>query len=164
MIKGLIIIAMFISSSGIGYLKYLNLKEREDLLWTFRELIYSISTEINYFREPLEILFKKLGYPLANSIITFMNDGNCNFKKAYKLAVKMNYENSCLGNEDIKIIEKLGDFLGQSDWENQSMQLELLEENISLQLKEARLDVKEKGKMYKKIGLYFGIVIGILFI
>lgn len=164
MLKILMLVIIIISTSSIGILKYWELKDRYNLLIQFRDMVYKISLEIDYFKEPLPALFKKIDHPFALEISNFINLSNFNFQEAFNNAMCVTYQSSSLITEDLNIMEKLGCFLGQSDWKNQKMQFDLLLTELDCQISEAKTSVKEKGKLYKKIGIYSGLIIGILFI
>ena len=87
---------------------------------------------------------------------------NGKFEKAWNLAVA---ENSfSLSKEDIKIISNFGNLLGKTDLKGQITEIELANNFLDKQIKEAEEIRKKNDKLYKSLGIIIGITIVIVLV
>ena len=67
-----------------------------------------------------------------------------------------------LTEEDLAIVKKCGDFLGQSDYKGQQNHFELLHNRLDGQIAEAAEEIRTKGKMYSRLGMSAGCIIAVV--
>lgn len=173
MIKLLGLFFAFAACTTIGLYKASEIKNRRTLLIDFKELLVHISTEMSYFKEPLPQIFERLvGDATDNKERTILlreclsaySLENLNIAEIWKSAVRHIYCDSSLTEDDVKIMMKCGDFLGQSDFTRQQEHFSLLNTQLDRQIEEADEFIRTKGRMYGKMGVSVGIVIAIVFI
>lgn len=69
-----------------------------------------------------------------------------------------------LKKEDILIIQSFGKSMGQTDVEGQVSQIELIENFLDTQLKQAEEEKKKNEKMYRTLGVVTGSMLVIVLI
>lgn len=171
MFKLLGIILAVIGTSGLGFLKASEIKRRRVLLMDFKELILHISTEISYFKEPLPEIFQRLSANdnkettilLRQNLLSYTED-NRNMAEIWKSSVDRVYQGTPLCSEDLSVMKKCGDFLGQSDYKGQQEHFSLLNVQLDRQIQEAEHAISTKGRMYGKMGVAVGLIIAVVLI
>ena len=165
------ITGLVISCGLIGVVQNRNLKRRIDLLEDFYQMILILKSNINYFKEPLIDIFTKLSknghskaYLLLNEIVIDISNKNLEIPQIWANNVSLAYNKSSLTKKDIEVMSYLGSFIGQTDYINQLQHFQYLEENLKIQIEQAKEELKCKGPMYNKIGYFIGAIIGILLI
>ena len=173
MVKLLGLLMAFAACKTIGFYKASEIKRRRILLVDFKELLIHISTEMSYFKEPLPQIFERLAGEasdnkertiLLRECLSTYSLENMNIAEIWKTAVEHIYNDSSLTREDISIMKKCGDFLGQSDFSRQQEHFSLLNMQLDRQVEEAEESIKTKGRMYGKMGISVGLVVAIVFI
>lgn len=170
MFKGILCLVIVAACGTLGMFKSQTYSQRVNELNHLRDMLHMLQTEISYMKDPLPIIFERMGnYKnniaseiLKNSSI-FMKD-NQNMQYCWTEAVDMAVMNSCLTDEDKAVIYDLGIQLGKSSVKGQLDLLKMADEKILIQLKEAEYNKNSKGKMYAGMGFSIGIVVAILFI
>ena len=66
--------------------------------------------------------------------------------------------------EEREILAELGEMLGRTDIEGQLAELSVLEERVRCLENERRTVCSQKGRMYRSVGVLFGVMVGILVI
>ena len=133
----------------------------------FKNILNIIKTKIKFTYEPLAEIFKQIS-----------KDGKTEIEKIFgKMASQLEYiqvrevwEN-CIQEADISIkqtdknvIKKLGNLLGQTDVEGQVSEIEVTQKFLDMQIEEAEEEKKKNQKMYKTLGIVFGLVFVIILI
>jgi len=77
--------------------------------------------------------------------------------KAYEI-----YKNEPLAKEDMDLIKYLGYFIGQTDYDNQIIHFNYLEESLKKQIDLAVQDSDKKSPLFNKLGFMVGIIISIV--
>ncbi len=165
------ILLAFIASAAVGFLKASEVKRRKSLLLDFKELILHISTEMSYFKEPLPQIFERLSGEnektssiLLRECLLRYNLENLNIAFIWKQAVERIYAKEPVNREDVAVMKKCGDFLGQSDFKGQQDHFRLLGLQLDRQIEDAEEGIRTKGRMYGKMGISVGLVIAIVLI
>ncbi len=163
----------FVAAAATGMMKASEIRRRRQLLEEFRDLIAHIATEISYFKEPLPQIFARLTSGdnretsvLLRSVITSYRDGSAalSLQQMWDQGIDLVYEKSPLTAEDISVMKKCGQFLGQSDFRGQQDHFRLLDGQLVRQLSEAEDAIRTKGRMYSRLGVSVGLVIVIALI
>ena len=82
--------------------------------------------------------------------------------EAWENAVQTSETN--LTNEDLHILLMLSKMLGQTDVEGQISQIEITENFLEKQIKEAQQEKNKNEKLYRKLGTTIGLAIVIILI
>lgn len=170
MFKIILCIILILACGTAGILKSQvfsqRLKELNDLKDSFRML----RTEISYMKDPLPVIFERLGSGRQNIASEIF--GTCcqlmkekqDMQYSWCSSVDMAARNSSLTREDKAVIYDLGHQLGKSSVDGQIDLLQMTEEKLTIQIGNAEEQRKTKGKMYAGLGFSIGIVIAILLI
>lgn len=157
--------------TALGFFKSDEFRQRKIILSDFYDLLLRISTEIGYFKEPLPGILEKLS-GTDNSKTSLMLrltlsaylDKQQALGQCWKEAVDDVYCNDPLTAEDLQIMKKCGDFLGQSDYESQKKYFSFVLDKLTKQINEADEFFKIKGRMYSKLGISAGLVLAVILI
>ncbi len=162
-----LLILVFISSTLIG--KYLSLR------YSYR------LTELEELKTALNILKSKIKFtyePLPEIFYSITQNTNKNISKIFLNAInKMKIENASIaweksieeydGNltkEDKQVIKNLSRLLGATDLEGQISQIEVTENFLENQIRQAQEEKNKNEKLYKKLGSTIGLAIVIILI
>lgn len=171
MLKLLGILGLVISCGLFGISRSGNLKLRIELLEDYYQMVLTLKSQINYFKEPLpDILYKteKNGESKAFSFIkeigSEMTKKSCNSVNFWQDSLNSFYEDTVLTEDDIKIMSYLGEFIGQTDYANHLQHFSYLETKLLKQIGQVKDLYLQKSPMYNRIGFFIGALIGILLI
>lgn len=171
MIKLTGILLAVIGASRAGFLKASEIRRRRELLMDFRELILHISTEISYFKEPLPQIFERLtegdnreSHILLRQCLLSYRQEHLTIAEIWNHAIDLTYERTPLTGEDISVMKKCGEFLGQSDFRGQQEHFQLFNVQLDRQIHAAEESIRTKGRLYGKIGVAAGLAIAVIFI
>lgn len=169
MFKILGLMSLFFASGMIGIYKGMGLRDRIVLLEDYKKMILALRSRINYYREPLPLAFQRLSktadsraFKVLNSCIDELNKKDGEISQIWAEKVKESYEKTTLKQEDIKTLQFAGQFLGQTDFENQLQQFQYLDEKLDEILLDAKSDYKSRGTLYSKTGFFIGTILVIL--
>lgn len=162
----LIALTGIITASGLmGMTKTKILKERLTILEDYMQAVIELKGKINYFKEPLPIIFEKFSeennskaHILLKSLSLELIKADTQVSSAWCDKLSEIYENSPLTDEDIEVMKYLGEFIGQTDFENHLYHFSYLEEKLKNQIAEAKESLRKKGPMYNKIGFFLGSI------
>lgn len=160
-LAGLAILAAAFGLAGI--VKSEELKYRIRLLEDIQNMILQLKSQMNYFREPLQILLAKLAKTADSRAFMLLDACSCELHKKNDLISQIWAENTIhiykgtpLTQEDMEIIRQIGTYLGQTDVAGHQMQFEYTEERLRRQIQQARDIYALKGPLYRKIGFLGG--------
>lgn len=166
MILKFIALTGIITASGlIGITKTKVLKERVAILEDYMQMIIELKGKINYFKEPLPVIFEKLREDSNSKAHMFLKSLSLELVKTDTQITSAWYDklyeiyNNCpLTEEDIETIKYPGEFIGQTDFENHLYHFAYLEEKLKNQITEAKESLRRKGPMYNRIGFFLGSI------
>lgn len=148
-----------------GMMKTAELKRRSVLLEDYLRMVIELKGQINYFREPLPDIFDKLkkngdskAFRLLWGISGEIGDKGSEIVNLWPLQVEEVYRGEPLTDEDLEIFKYIGEFVGQTDFENHIYHFSYLEDKLKKQIKDARENFRRKGPMYSKIGFFLGAI------
>lgn len=155
MFKLLLCIIFIISSTVVGFSYSNKLYKRKNTLEQFVVALTNCSTQMRYTSHNLSQIFSNC----------FVEYSFCDSKPfATQWTDMLNGYNNILTCDDISVLSNFSQTLGTSDTigeqNNIDMYIELLRSNIS----DAQNDIEQKSKLYKTLGLSFGLVVSILII
>lgn len=166
-IKSLILLAIFGSSTALGILLANKYKDRVSDLKQMRSALNILKTKIAYTYEPLPQIFLEIHEKFANNIGEIFKVSSTKMKEksagiAWNEAVFEVKTN--MNKEDLKTIASLSKLLGKTDIHGQMSEIELLEKFIDEQIENAEGEQKKNEKLYKSLGVIAGLAIAIILI
>lgn len=159
---------MIIGSSGfLGSYIYRTLKNRCDILKEMLTAIDILQAEIVFKRADIVSAIENAA-TRTNGHTSVFWENVCNniqngngtdqaFKKAFEII-----RNKGITKEDFDVINTLAGVLGKYDSLEQAQMMKNIKELINMQWLESNKELKEKGKLYRALGLSFGIVIALV--
>ncbi len=165
LIKYFILFLILVLSTLIGKFlskKYVyRLEELEDIKNAFNIL----KTKIKFTYEPIPEVFGEISKNVNKNIGNIFSFAKEEMKEkpaseAWEEAVEKTECN--LKKEDKKIIKTLSKLLGQTDIEGQISQIEITEEFLEGQIKEADEERRKNEKLYTRLGTVLGLAIVII--
>lgn len=160
-ISGLLIMILAFGLAGI--MKSEELKQRIRLLEEVQDMILRLKSQMQYFREPLEILLDKLSktadsraFYLLNECRVDLQNKSGDIAQIWAENTVLIYKAAPLTSEDKDVISQIGTYLGQTDFAGQKIQFEYTEERLHRQIQQARELYSRKGPLYQKIGFLGG--------
>ena len=165
LIKYFILFLILVSSTLIG--KFLSKKYvyRLDELEDIQRALNILKTKIKFTYEPIPEVFSEISENVNKNVGNIFTLAKEEMKKnsaskAWELAVEKTECN--LKKEDKKIIKTLSKLLGQTDVEGQISQIEITEEFLEGQIKEAEEEKRKNEKLYTRLGTVLGLAIVII--
>ena len=164
-VKYFILFLILVSSTLIGKFfsnKYIyRLEELEDV----KNSLNILKTKIKFTYEPIPEVFGEIAENVNSNISRLFLLAKQNMEKmsageAFEEAVDNIICN--LKNEDKKVIKMLSKLLGQTDIEGQISQIEITEEFLENQIKEAEEEKKKNERLYTRLGTVIGLTIVII--
>ena len=148
-IKSLILLAIFGSSTALGILLANKYKDRVSDLKQMRSALNILKTKIAYTYEPLPQIFLEIHEKFANNIGEIFKISSAKMKEksagiAWNEAVFEVKTN--MNKEDLKTIASLSKLLGKTDIHGQMSEIELLEKFIDEQIENAEGEQKKNEK------------------
>ncbi len=165
LIKYFILFLILVSSTLIG--KFLSKKYvyRLDELEDIKNALNILKTKIKFTYEPIPEVFEEISENVDKNVGNIFTLAKEKMKdetasNAWELAVDKTECN--LKKEDKKIIKNLSKLLGQTDVEGQISQIEITEEFLEGQIKEAEEEKRKNEKLYTRLGTVLGLTIVII--
>ena len=164
-VKYFILFLILVSSTLIGKFlsnKYIyRLEELEDV----KNSLNILKTKIKFTYEPIPEVFGEIAENVNSNISRLFLLAKQNMEKmsageAFEEAVD-NF--TCnLKLEDKKVIKMLSKLLGRTDVEGQISQIEITEEFLENQIKEAEEEKRKNERLYTRLGTVIGLTIVII--
>lgn len=166
-IKITIYFSIFLASSLIGILISKKYKNRVLELKEFKNALNIFKTKIRYTYEPIPEIFKEISKVIEPNIGNVFKTASENMKlkragEAWENAIEI--EGLNIYAEDKGILKKLSKLLGQTDIDGQISQIELTTSFLDEQISKAEIEKNKNEKMYKTLGIVFGMVIVIILV
>lgn len=165
LIKYFILFLILVLSTLIGRFlskKYVyRLEELEDI----KNALNILKTKIKFTYEPIPEVFEEISKNVNKNVGSIFTLAKEEMKEkqaseAWEDAVEKTECN--LKKEDKKIIKTLSKLLGQTDVEGQISQIEITEEFLEGQIKEADEERRKNEKLYTRLGTVLGLAIVII--
>ena len=164
-IKYLILFLILVTSSLIG--KFLSKKYvyRLEELEEMKNSLNILKTKIKFAYEPIPDVFEEISKNTNKNIgriflLAKQEMEKMSASQAWELAVEKIECN--LKKEDKKTIKLLSKLLGRTDIEGQISQIEITEEFLNTQIKEAEEEKIKNEKLYTRLGTVMGLTIVII--
>ena len=153
------------TSTGLGMVLSQKYISRVNELKDLKSALVLLKTKIRYTYEPIPEIFKEIAQnvnigigQIFESAIEKMNTNNANV--AWEEAIEES--NTYFSKEDKQVIKTLSKLLGQTDTEGQISQIEITQEFLETQLKQAQEEREKNEKLYNKLGTTIGLAIVII--
>lgn len=171
MVKLVGILMIGISAAMMGLQLSLKMKARIDLLKEIQYALEEMSAEAEYAMEILPHIIENTAGKtssyckewLLNLYEKIKNTGEYGFCQAYQESL-LAFKNSELKDEDIKIIEMLSDKIVNRDGDRLSVVFQGTIKELSGHRMEIEAEYREKSKLYRTLGLLFGLFVIIIVI
>lgn len=165
LIKYFILFLILVSTTLIG--KFLSKKYvyRLDELEDIKNALNILKTKIKFTYEPIPEVFEEISKNVNKNVgnIFILAKEEMKDKTASEAWEEAVEKTECnLKKEDKKIIKTLSKLLGQTDVEGQISQIEITEEFLEGQIKEADEERKKNEKLYTRLGTVLGLTIVII--
>ena len=164
-IKYFILFLILVTSSLIG--KFLSKKYvyRLEELEEMKNSLNILKTKIKFAYEPIPDVFEEISKNTNKNIgriflLAKQEMEKMSASQAWELAVEKIECN--LKKEDKKTIKLLSKLLGRTDIEGQISQIEITEEFLNTQIKEAEEEKIKNEKLYTRLGTVMGLTIVII--
>lgn len=165
LIKYFILFLILVSSTLIGRFLSKKYVYRLDELEDIKNALNILKTKIKFTYEPIPEIFEEISENVNKNVGNIFTLAKKKMKdetasEAWELAVEKTECN--LKKEDKKIIKTLSKLLGQTDAEGQISQIEITEEFLEGQIKEAEEERRKNEKLYTRLGTVLGLAIVII--
>ena len=166
-LKYFILFLILVSTSLIG--KFLSKKYvyRLEELEEIKNALNILKTKIKFTYEPIPEIFFEIAENSNRNIsqIFIKAKENMNEISAGEAWEKAVEETECnLNDEAKKIVKTLSKLLGKTDAEGQISQIEITENFLEGQIKEAAEERRKNEKLYTRLGTVMGLTIIIIFV
>lgn len=156
------ITAAFGAIAGVYFSK--RLKERENILAAAVLLIRELSVQIRYTNSEMGEMLKSAAQNESYKKLLFVTscektDEKGDFHRYWKEGTA---RQPYLTTKDKELILSLGDKLGSTDLDGQLSFLEMTEEIFKERQNQAFADYRNKGKVYRSVGILCGLALGII--
>ena len=164
-VKYSILFLILFSSSLIGRLLSKKYVHRLEELEEIKSTLNMLKTKIKFTYEPIPEIFKEISENTSKNVsnifklaIQKMQYKTANL--AWEEAVKETETN--LKKEDKATLKKLSKLLGQTDVEGQISQIEITENFLETNIKEAVEERQKNERLYTRLGTIMGLTIVII--
>ena len=166
-IKYFMLLLVFIASSLIGRCIAKKYSYRLEELEEIKNILNVFKSKIRFTYEPIPEIFREIASNAQENIGQIFEKAEKNMQdfsagEAWEKAVQTSETN--LTNEDLHVLLMLSKMLGQTDVEGQISQIEITENFLEKQIKEAQQEKNKNEKLYRKLGTTIGLAIVIILI
>ena len=166
-IKYFMLLFVLIGSSYIGRCIAKKYSYRLEELEEMKNILNIFKSKIRFTYEPIPEIFKEMASNTKENIGQIFEKAEKDMKdfsagEAWEKAVQTSETN--LTDEDKHVLLMLSKMLGQTDVEGQISQIEITENFLKKQIKEAQQEKNKNEKLYRKLGTTIGLAIVIILI
>lgn len=161
------LLLVFIASSFIGRCIAKKYSYRLEELEEIKNILNVFKSKIRFTYEPIPEIFREMASNAKENIGQIFEEARKNMQnfsagEAWENAVQTSETN--LTDEDKHVLLMLSKMLGQTDVEGQISQIEITENFLEKQIKEAQQEKDKNEKLYRKLGTTIGLAIVIILI
>ena len=166
-IKYFMLLFVLIGSSYIGRCIAKKYSYRLEELEEMKNILNIFKSKIRFTYEPIPEIFKEMASNTKENIGQIFEKAEKDMKdfsagEAWEKAVQTSETN--LTDEDKHVLLMLSKMLGQTDVKGQISQIEITENFLEKQIKEAQQEKNKNEKLYRKLGTTIGLAIVIILI
>lgn len=166
-IKYIMLLFLFSLASILGITLSKKYTYRLQELCDMQNALNILKNKIKFTYEPLNEIFEYISNNSTKNISNIFNSAkekmqDISASKAWEESVEESNNN--LKDEDKAVIKMLSKLLGTTDIDGQISQIEITENFLKNQIKDAEIQKQKNEKLYKKLGFTIGAVIVIMLI
>lgn len=174
-IKYIMLFFVFISASLIGKMVAKKYTYRLQELEEMKNALNVFKSKIKFTYEPIPEIFEEIEKNTVNSTDMCANKNIANIfalarKKMETESAEVAWKNAIyesqnnLNSEDKQALSMLSKMLGQTDVDGQTSQIEITQNFLGVQIKQALEEKQKNEKLYARLGTTIGLVIVIILI
>ena len=162
------LLSILTSCTSVGFLLSKRYSDRVRELNYLLNLINILQNKIKFTKKPLPELLEEVSNINTNGKISkiFLTTSKKlktqKSEQAWSEAILEQRFFLNLTDEDISLIEPLGNMLGKTDIEGQMSEINQFKSILETQIKKAQQERNKNEKMYKSLGTIFGLAIAII--
>ena len=166
-IKYIMLFLIFISANLIGKKKKKKYTDRLQELEEMKNALNIFKSKIKFTYQPIPEIFEEISNNSNRNISNIFkssreNMENLSAEEAWIKAIEESKNN--LTKEDKNTLKMLSKLLGQTDVNGQISQIEITENFLETQIKQAQEEKQKNEKLYIRLGTTIGLVIVIILI
>lgn len=131
-----------------------------------------LETEIIHLSNPIDVAFRNVDSRTNNNVSNLFskiikrlnNNRDVNLYNAFKQELILNRSNLCFTKEDEEILLSLAKVIGVTDKDEQKKHFSTAIQQLKIQRSEAIEVAKKNEKLYKKLGVVFGLLVILILI
>lgn len=153
---------VLLSLAGLaaGWLRARRLYARRQFLRSFSVFLQTLSTLLRYRAEDIFTLVEEAAK--SASLPTVQTEEAVDFALWWQRQTELMQPSNALQNSDKELLSSFGSQLGASDAEGQLRHIALYQTLFAKQLGEAEEALAQKARMYRTLGLFGGLSVGIV--
>lgn len=174
-IKYIMLFFVFISASLIGKMVAKKYTYRLQELEEMKNALNVFKSKIKFTYEPIPEIFEEIEKNTVNAPDMCANKNIANIfalarKKMKTKSAEMSWKEAInesqnnLNSEDKQALSMLSKMLGQTDVDGQTSQIEITQNFLGVQIKQALEEKQKNEKLYARLGTTIGLVIVIILI
>ena len=166
-IKYIMLFLIFISANLIGKIIAKKYTDRLQELEEMKNALNIFKSKIKFTYQPIPEIFEEISNNSNRNISNIFkssreNMENLSAEEAWIKAIEESKNN--LTKEDKNTLKMLSKLLGQTDVNGQIIQIEITENFLETQIKQAQEEKQKNEKLYIRLGTTIGLVIVIILI
>ena len=166
-IKYIMLFLIFISANLIGKIIAKKYTDRLQELEEMKNALNIFKSKIKFTYQPIPEIFEEISNNSNRNISNIFkssreNMENLSAEEAWIKAIEKSKNN--LTKEDKNTLKMLSKLLGQTDVNGQISQIEITENFLETQIKQAQEEKQKNEKLYIRLGTTIGLVIVIILI
>jgi stage III sporulation protein AB len=166
MVKIFGIILILLSGSGIGFKASDNLVKQNKQLKKLNEMLVILRGEIKYNYSIMPQAFRNVSRRVEHPFSEFLINVADNLDKyegksvaeVWEMGINNNLESSLLSKKHLEKLKDLGKTLGFLDMNMQLSYIDILTGELSKDIEENTIKMKENCKLYRALGIMGGIL------
>ena len=164
-VKYLMLFLILLSSSLIGRFLSKRYVYRLQELEEIQNCLNIFKSKIKFTYEPIPEIFKEISLNASKNISNIFDIAIKNMEKDNANIAWEESVDECVTNlnkEDKQVLKTLSKLLGQTDSEGQISQIEITQNFIDVQIKNAQEEKQKNEKLYSRLGTTIGLAIVII--
>ncbi len=161
---------ILLSGAGLGFGQSYVLGCREKNLEQILRMTMLLRGEIRFGSSSLREAFRSVSHRMEEPFASFLRKLSLEMEEGkgaslgvlFRACAEETLSRTALSREERENFCALGDSLGYLDLEMQLRQLELYEKNLELALRDLRLEMPSKRKIYRSLGVLGAVLLVIL--
>lgn len=165
-------ILIITASTGIGYLKGLDLQKHLMEAQTLRQLFLMLKSEIKYTKAPFGEAFWRIGQRMNGTYAVWLLElsksledrGTARFGELWADSIEEHLTGTHLDNTDLKNLKVMGLHMGYQDEEMQLGAIQLFLEQLELEITKMRESIAVRRRLCNCLGVMGGIFLAVVLI